>query len=62
MIPPTDRQARLMWLALSGLALAALAALGVALIWGLGRVVQLLSPVLWPLAAISSRAVRNAVA
>jgi predicted PurR-regulated permease PerM len=50
MIPPTDRQARLMWLALSGLALAALAALGVALIWGLGRVVQLLSPVLWPLA------------
>ncbi len=48
--PPTARQARLFWLALSGLSLAALVGLGVALIWGLGRVLELLSPVLWPLA------------
>jgi predicted PurR-regulated permease PerM len=48
--PPTERQARLFWLALSGLALATLAALAVALVWGLGQVVRLLSPVLWPLA------------
>lgn len=49
-LPPTDRQARLFWLALSGLAIATLAALTVALIWGLGQIVRLLSPVLWPLA------------
>ncbi|HWW02516.1 MAG TPA: AI-2E family transporter [Candidatus Acidoferrum sp.] len=48
--PPTDRQARLMWLALSGLALASLVALAVGFIWGLGHVLRLLSPVLWPLA------------
>jgi predicted PurR-regulated permease PerM len=48
--PPTERQARLFWLALSGLAIAILAGLTVALIWGLGQVVRLLSPVLWPLA------------
>lgn len=47
---PTARQARLFWLALSGMSLAALVGLGVALIWGLGRVLELLSPVLWPLA------------
>lgn len=39
-----------MWLALTGLALAALVTLIVGLVWGLGRVVQILSPVLWPLA------------
>ncbi len=48
--PPTDRQARLIWHALTGLAIAVLAALVVALAWGLGKVVQILSPVLWPLA------------
>lgn len=48
--PPTDRQARLIWLALTGLALAVLAGLAAGLIWGLGRVLQLLAPVLWPLA------------
>lgn len=47
---PTERQARLFWLALSGLAIATLVALTVALIWGLGQIVRLLSPVLWPLA------------
>ena len=48
--PPTQRQARLIWLALSGLALAIMAGLAVAFIWGLGQVLRLLSPVLWPLA------------
>jgi predicted PurR-regulated permease PerM len=48
--PPTEKQARLIWLALSGLAIAALVSLVVALFWGLGQVVQMLSPVLWPLA------------
>lgn len=48
--PPTERQARLLWFALSGLSMAILAALGVGIIWGLGRVLQLLAPVLWPLA------------
>src|SRR5207245_7818957 len=38
------------WLALTGLAIAILIALAVALLWGLSRVVQILSPVLWPLA------------
>ncbi|MEY2427447.1 MAG: hypothetical protein QOJ40_332 [Verrucomicrobiota bacterium] len=49
--PPTERQARLIWLAVTGLAMAVLAALVVALVWGLGRVVEILAPVLWPLAA-----------
>jgi predicted PurR-regulated permease PerM len=49
-LPPTQRQARLIWLALTGLAVATLVALAVALLWGLGQVVQILSPVLWPLA------------
>ncbi len=39
-----------MWLALSGLALTVLAGVFVAFIWGLGQVLRLLSPVLWPLA------------
>src|SRR5437764_15300816 len=47
---PTQRQARLIWMALTGLAIAVLIALAVALLWGLSRVVQILSPVLWPLA------------
>ncbi len=48
--PPTERQARLIWLAATGLAIAVVVALVAALIWGLGKVVQILSPVLWPLA------------
>jgi predicted PurR-regulated permease PerM len=48
--PPTPRQSRLIWLALSGLAIAALVGLATALVWGLGRIVEILSPVLWPLA------------
>jgi predicted PurR-regulated permease PerM len=48
--PPTPRQARLIWLALSGVAIAMLIGLAVGLIWSLGRIVDILSPVLWPLA------------
>ncbi|MDW8308394.1 MAG: AI-2E family transporter, partial [Verrucomicrobiales bacterium] len=48
--PPTERQARLIWTALSGLAAAVIVALVVGLIWGLGRILDVLSGVLWPLA------------
>jgi predicted PurR-regulated permease PerM len=48
--PPTETQARLIWTALTGLAFATLVGLVVALIWGLGQVLGLLAPVLWPLA------------
>jgi len=47
---PTPRQAGLIWLALTGLAIAVLVGLVAGLIWGLGRVLDILSPVLWPLA------------
>src|ERR1039457_1632310 len=47
---PTEKQARVIWFALTGLAVAAVIALIVAAVWGLGRVLDLLSPVLWPLA------------
>jgi predicted PurR-regulated permease PerM len=48
--PPTHRQARIIWLALTGLAIAVLVGLSVALVWGVGQVLNILSPVLWPLA------------
>lgn len=48
--PPTEKQARVLWFALTGLAIATVIALVVAGVWGLGRVLDLLSPVLWPLA------------
>ena len=48
--PPSARQAKVIWLALSGLAIAVLVSLIVGLVWGLGIVVRILSPVLWPLA------------
>jgi predicted PurR-regulated permease PerM len=47
---PTEKQARILWFALTGLAVATVVALIVAAVWGLGRVLDLLSPVLWPLA------------
>lgn len=47
---PTEKQARIIWLALTGAAMALLVALLVALVWGLGKVLALLSPVLWPIA------------
>jgi predicted PurR-regulated permease PerM len=48
--PPTPAQARLIWLAVTGVAIATLVGLIAALVWGLGRVLDILSPVLWPLA------------
>jgi predicted PurR-regulated permease PerM len=47
---PTEKQSRILWFALTGLAIAAVVALGVAVIWGLACILDLLSPVLWPLA------------
>jgi predicted PurR-regulated permease PerM len=47
---PTEKQSRIFWFALTGLAIAAVVALIVAAFWGLARLLDLLSPVLWPLA------------
>ena len=49
-LPPTKYQARLFWTALTGVAIAVMVALVVMLVWGLGKVLEILSPVLWPLA------------
>src|SRR5579871_1281029 len=48
--PPTERQARVIWLGLSAAALVLFIAAIVVLIWGAGRVIEALSPVIWPLA------------
>lgn len=48
--PPSPQQARIIWVALTGLALAAIVVLLVGLVWGLGRVLNVLSPVIWPIA------------
>ena len=48
--PPTPKQARILWLASTGLAGATIVLLAVALIWGLGQVLHILAPVIWPLA------------
>lgn len=48
--PPTEKQARVIWLALTGLAVATLVALLAGIVWGLGQLLQVFSPVLWPLA------------
>jgi predicted PurR-regulated permease PerM len=48
--PPTVKQAQVIWIAATGLAIAAIVTLIVALVWGLGEVLSVLSPVIWPLA------------
>lgn len=48
--PPQENQARIIWCALTVLSLAIIAFITVVVIWGLGKVLDLLSPVLWPLA------------
>jgi len=48
--PPTSKQARVIWFAVTGIAAAVLVVLVLALIWGLGQAMHLLSPVVWPLA------------
>ena len=50
--PPTARQARVIWFAVSALAVAVIVAVLAGAVWGLGRTLRLLSPVLWPLAVI----------
>jgi len=47
---PSEKQARVIWIAATGLAIATIIGLVVALIWGLGRVLDVLAPVLWPIA------------
>src|SRR5215471_17404898 len=47
---PTERQARIIWLGLTGAAVVLFIAVIVVLAWGLGRVIEALSPVIWPLA------------
>jgi predicted PurR-regulated permease PerM len=47
---PGTNQLRILWLALTVLAMLVLLGAGVGLIWGIGRILDLLSPVLWPLA------------
>jgi predicted PurR-regulated permease PerM len=47
---PTDKQARIIWMSVTALAVGILLALLVVLIRGLGWLLNLLSPVLWPLA------------
>jgi len=54
--PPSPKQARIIWLALTGLAIATLASLVAGAIWSLGRVLGLLAPVLWPLAVAGALA------
>ncbi len=48
--PPTPRQARVIWFAVTALAVALTLAIVGTVVWGLGKVVVVLSPVLWPLA------------
>src|SRR5436189_1285238 len=48
--PPTEKQAQIVWMALTAFAIALLVAILCAFVWGLGRVLNVLSPVLWPLA------------
>jgi predicted PurR-regulated permease PerM len=48
--PPTQKQARIIWTALTGLALAVLVGLAGLLLWGLAALVQQLSTVVVPLA------------
>ena len=48
--PPTSRQARVIWFSVTTFAVALSLALLALLLFGLGRLIDLLSPVLWPLA------------
>ncbi len=48
--PPTEKQARILWMSLTALAIGILIVLLGFVIWGFGLVLKVLSPVLWPLA------------
>ncbi len=47
---PSPNQAKLIWLAVTALAVAAIVGVIVGAVWGLGQALSLLSPVIWPLA------------
>lgn len=47
---PTGKQSRIIWFALTSLSVAAIIAVAAGFIWGIGKILNLLSPVLWPLA------------
>jgi predicted PurR-regulated permease PerM len=47
---PTEKQSRIIWFALTGLSVAGVIGLIAAAVWGAGKILDLLSPVLWPLA------------
>lgn len=47
---PSPNQTKLIWLALTALAVAVIVGLIVGAVWGLGKALGLLAPVLWPLA------------
>jgi predicted PurR-regulated permease PerM len=48
--PPTPGQAKVIWIALTGLSIALLGGLVAGFFWAFAKVVNILSPVLWPLA------------
>lgn len=48
--PPSRNQLRIVWFALTALAIAVIVVVTVGFIWGFGLFLNLLSPVLWPLA------------
>jgi predicted PurR-regulated permease PerM len=48
--PPTETQSRILWFAFTSVAVAAILALLGGVVWSLGVLLRLLSPVLWPLA------------
>jgi predicted PurR-regulated permease PerM len=50
MLPPTRNQTRILWTALTVLAITLIVACTAALVWALGQVLHLFGPVLWPLA------------
>jgi predicted PurR-regulated permease PerM len=49
-VQATSQQSRIIWWAITSLAVAAIIAVAVLLLWGVGKLLALLSPVLWPLA------------
>lgn len=48
--PPAPQQARIIWFAITALAVAVVTALVAGSVWAFGRFLHLLAPVLWPLA------------
>jgi predicted PurR-regulated permease PerM len=48
--PPGETQLRIVWAALTTLALTVIVVIAIALVWGIGEFLNLLSPVIWPLA------------